>query len=69
MEPRLRIARLSALLVATQIGVASTPCRAGMVSRLGENRFVAFICTQPYGSRSPNEAPEQSAHFPALADP
>ena len=42
MEPTLLIALLSALLVATHIGMASTRCRAGMVSRLGENGFVAL---------------------------
>jgi hypothetical protein len=42
VEPTLRIAPLSALLVATHLGMASTRCRAGMVSRLGENWFVAL---------------------------
>ena len=42
MEPTLIIALLSALLVATQIGMSSTRCRPGMVSRLVENWFVAF---------------------------
>ena len=42
MEPTLIIALLSALLVAIHIGKASTQCRAGMVSGLGENRFVAL---------------------------
>ena len=42
MEPTLIIALLSALLVATHIGMASTRCRAGMVSRLGENWLVAL---------------------------
>jgi len=41
VEPTLIIALLSALLVAIHIGMASTRCRAGMVSRLGENWFVA----------------------------
>src|SRR5208337_2631119 len=55
--------------VATHIGLPSTRSRAWMVSRLGENWFVALYCTQPYGWRSTDEAPEQRAHFPALADP
>ena len=42
MEPRLIIALLSALLVATHIGMASTRSCAWMVSRLGENWFVAL---------------------------
>ena len=42
MGPRLIIALLSALFVATQIGMASTRSRAWMVSRLGENWFVAL---------------------------
>ena len=42
MEPTLIVALLSALLVATHIGMASTRCRAGMVSRLGEDRFGAL---------------------------
>ena len=42
MEPTWIIALLSALLVATHIGMASTRCRVGMVSRLGKNWFVAL---------------------------
>ena len=42
MEPTLIVALLSALLVATHVGMASRRCRAGMVSRLGENWFVAL---------------------------
>ena len=42
MEPTVIIALLSALLVATRIGMASTRCRAGMVSRLGKNWLVAL---------------------------
>jgi hypothetical protein len=42
VEPTLIIALLSALLVATHIGMAFTRGRAGMVSRLGENWFVAL---------------------------
>ena len=42
MEPTLIVALLSALLVATHIGMASTRCGAGMASRLGENWFVAL---------------------------
>jgi len=42
VEPTVIIALLSALLVATHIGMASTRCRAGMVSRLGKNWFVAL---------------------------
>jgi len=42
VEPTLIIALLSALLVATYSGMASTRCRAGMVSRRGENWFVAL---------------------------
>jgi len=42
VEPTVIIALLSALLVATHIGMASTRCRAGMVSRLGENCLVAL---------------------------
>jgi hypothetical protein len=41
VEPTLIIALLSALWVATHIRMASTRCRAGMVSRLGENWFLA----------------------------
>ena len=41
MEPTLIIALLSALFVATQIGMASTRSRAWMVNRLGETWFVA----------------------------
>jgi hypothetical protein len=42
MQPTLIIALLSALLVATHIGMATARTRAWMVSRLGENRFVAL---------------------------
>lgn len=42
MEPTMIIALLSALFVATHIGMASTRSRAWMVSRLGENWFVAL---------------------------
>lgn len=42
MEPTLIIALLSALFVATRIGMASTRRRARMVRRLGENWFVAL---------------------------
>ncbi len=42
MEPTLIIALLSALFVATHIGMAPTRSRAWMVSRLGENWFVAL---------------------------
>ena len=42
MERTLTIVLLSALLVATHIGMASTRCGAGMASRLGENWFVAL---------------------------
>ena len=42
MEPTVIIALLSALLVATHIGMACTRCRAGMVSRLGKNWLVAL---------------------------
>ena len=47
MEPTLIVALLSALLVATHIGMASTRCRAGMVSRLGENWFVVALYLYP----------------------
>ena len=36
------IALLSALFAATRIGIASTRSRAWLVSRLGENWFVAL---------------------------
>jgi uncharacterized membrane protein len=42
MQPTLIIALLSALFVATHIGMASARTRAWMVSQLGENRFVAL---------------------------
>ena len=42
MERALIIAPLSALLVATHLGMAYSRCRAGMVSRLGENWLVAL---------------------------
>ena len=42
MEPTLTIALLSALFVATHIGMASTRSRAWMVSRPGENWVVAL---------------------------
>jgi hypothetical protein len=45
VEPTLIIALISALFVATHIGMASTRSRARMVSRLGENWFVAlYLC-------------------------
>ena len=45
MEPVLTIALLSALFVATHIGMTSKRSRAWMVSRLGENWFVAlYLC-------------------------
>jgi hypothetical protein len=69
VEPRLIIALLSALFVATHIAMASTRSRAWMVSRLGDNWFVALYLYATYGWRFTNEAPEQRAHFPALADP
>ena len=40
MEPTLMIALLSALFIATHIGMATARPRAWLVSRLGENRFV-----------------------------
>src|SRR5579863_3468825 len=40
MQSTLIVALLSALFVATHIGMATTRTRAWMVSRLGENRFV-----------------------------
>jgi len=42
VELTLIIALLSALLVAIHVGIASTRCRVGVVSRLGENWFVAL---------------------------
>jgi hypothetical protein len=42
VEPALMIALFSALFVATHIGMASTQSRAWMVSRPGENWFVAL---------------------------
>lgn len=42
MKSTMIIALLSALFVATHIGMASTRSRARMVSRLGENWFVAL---------------------------
>ena len=42
MEPMLIIALLSAPFVAAHIGMASTRSRLWMVSRPGENWFVAF---------------------------
>ena len=45
MEPALIIALLSALFVATHIGMASTRSRACMVSQPGENWLVAiYLC-------------------------
>jgi hypothetical protein len=41
MRPTLIIALLSALFVATHIGMATARTRAWMVNRLGENRFIA----------------------------
>ncbi len=42
MQPTLIIALLSALFVATHIGMATARIRTWMVNRLGENRFVAL---------------------------
>ncbi len=42
MQPTLMIALLSALFVATHIGMAAGRTRAWMVRRLGENRFVVL---------------------------
>ena len=42
MEPTMIIAVLSALFVATHIGMASMRSRASMVSRLGQNCLVAL---------------------------
>ena len=42
MQPTLIIALLSALFVATHIGMATARTRAWMVSRLGEKRFVVL---------------------------
>jgi hypothetical protein len=42
VEPTLIIALLSPLFVATHIGMASTRSRGWMVSRPGENWFVAL---------------------------
>ena len=42
MQPTLIIALLSALFVATHIGMATARTRAWMVNRLGENRFVVL---------------------------
>src|SRR5712692_4626897 len=42
MQPTLTIALLSALFVATHIGMATARTRAWIVSRLGESRFVGL---------------------------
>ena len=42
MQPTMTIALLSALFVATHIGMAAARTRAWMVSRLGENLFVGL---------------------------
>jgi hypothetical protein len=53
VEPTLRIAPLSALLVAAHLGMASTRCRAGMVSRPRRELLCrTLFVTQPYGWRS-----------------